>query len=74
MYIERQRCILLEVYKCLNQISPHYLRDMFEIKMMPYNLRNESNVILTNYIFIKYVRYIILYDGAALWNVLDKKL
>ena len=36
MYIERQRSILLEVYKCLNQISPRYLRDMFEIKMMPY--------------------------------------
>ena len=74
MYIERQRCILLEVYKCLNQIFPRYLRDMFEIKMMPYNLSNESIVILTNYIFIKYVRYIILYDGAALWNVLDKNL
>ena len=75
MYIERQRCILLEVYKCLNQISPQCdMFDMFEIKMMPYNLRNESNVILTNYIFIKYVRYIILYDGAALWNVLDKNL
>ena len=37
MYIERQRCILLEVDKCLNQISPRYLRDMFEIKVMPNN-------------------------------------
>ena len=24
MFIERQRCILIEVYKCLNQISPRY--------------------------------------------------
>ena len=74
MYIERQRSILLEVYKCLNQISPRYLRDMFEIKMMPYNLRNESIVILPKYNFIKYVKYSILYDGAALWNALDKKI
>ena len=73
MYIERQRSILLEVYKCLNQISPRYLHDMFEIKMMPYNLRNESIVILPKYNFIKYVKYSILYDGAALWNALDKK-
>ena len=75
MYIERQRCILLEVYKCLNQICPRYLRDMFEIKVMPYNLRNESIVIMQKYNFIKYVRYsIILYDGAALWNALDKRI
>ena len=74
IYSERQRSILLEVYKCLNQISPRYLRDMFEIKMMPYNLRNESIVILPKYNFIKYVKYSILYDGAALWNALDKKI
>ena len=74
MYVERQRCILLEVYKCLNQIWPRYLRDMFENKVMPYNLRNESIVIMPKYNFIKYVRYIILYDGAALWNALDKRI
>ena len=74
MYVERQRCILLEVYKCLNQICPRYLRDMFEIKVMPYNLRNESIVIMPKYNFIKYVRYSILYDGAALWNALDKRI
>ena len=51
MYIERQKCILLEVFKCLNQISPRYLHDMFEIKVMPYNLRNESIVILPKYNF-----------------------
>ena len=54
--------------------SPRYLRDMFEIKMMPYNLRNESIVILPKYNFIKSVKYSILYDGAALWNALDKKI
>ena len=74
MYIERQKCILLEVFKCLNQTFPRYLHNMFEIKVMPYNLRNESIVILPKYNFIKYVRYSILYDGAALWNALDKKI
>ena len=74
MYIERQRCILLKVYKCLNEISPRYLRDMFEIKVMSYNLHNESIVILPRYNFIKYVRYSILFDGAALWNAPDKKI
>ena len=40
---------------------------------MPYKLRNESIVIQPKYNFIKYVRYSILFDGAALWNALDKK-
>ena len=50
-----------------------FLRDMFKIKVMPYNLRNKSIVILPKFNFIKYVIYSILYDGAALWNALDKK-
>ena len=29
---------------------------------------------LQKYNFIKYVRYSILYDGAALWNALDKTI
>ena len=67
-------CILLEVYKCLNQISPRYLCDRFEIKVMSYNLRNESFVIIPKYNFIKYVRHSILYDGVALRNALDIKI
>ena len=55
MYIERQRCILLEVFKCLNQICPRYLRDMFEIKVIPYNLCNKGIVIMPKYTFIIYI-------------------
>ena len=72
-YIERRTCILLEVYKCLNQICPRYLRVLFVIKVMHYNLCNESIVILPKYNYIKYVRYSIKYDGAALWHARDEK-
>ena len=34
MYTERQRCILVEVYKCLNHISPPYLYDMFNVNVV----------------------------------------
>ena len=44
MYTERQRCILVEVYKSLNHISPPYLHDMFNVKDLPYGLRNDSIV------------------------------
>ena len=74
MYTERQRCILVEVYKCLNHISPPYLHDMFNVKDLPYSLRNDSIVALPKYNYIKYVKYSILYDGATLWNTLDKNI
>ena len=57
----------------MNQISPPYLYDMFKIKELHYDLRNDSITALPRYNFIKYVRYSILYDGATLWNALDKK-
>ena len=66
MDTERQRCILVEVYKCLNHISPPYLHDMFNVKDFPYGLRNDSIVALLRYNYIKYVKYSILYDGATL--------
>ena len=73
IFIERQRCILIEVYKCLNQISPPSLHDMFKIKELYYGLRNNSIIALPRYNFIKYEKYSMLYEGATLWNALDKK-
>ena len=39
MYTERQRCILGEVYTCLNHISLPYLDDMFDVEEFPCGLR-----------------------------------
>ena len=74
MYTERQRCILVEVYKCLNYISSPYLHDMFNVKDLPYGHRNDSIVALPMYNYIKHVKYSILYDGATLWSTLDKNI
>ena len=47
---------------------------MFNVKDLPYGLRNDSIVALPRYNYIKYVKYSILYDGATLWNTLDKNI
>ena len=73
MYTERQRCILVQVYTCLNHISPPFLHDMFNVKDLPHGLRNDSIVTLPKYNYIKHVNYSILYDAATLWSTLDKK-
>ena len=43
---------------------------MFNVKDLPYGLRNDSIVALRKYNYIKHVKYSILYDGATLWNTL----
>ena len=45
---------------------------MFKIKELHYGLRNDSIIALPRCNFIKYVKYSILYEGATLWNALDK--
>ena len=62
------------MYECLNHIPSPYLQDMFDVKDLPYGLRNDSTVALPKYNFIKHVIYSILYDGATLWNTLDKNI
>ena len=52
MYTEKQRCILVEVYKCLNHISPLYLNDMFDVKDLPYGFRNDGIVAQSKYNYI----------------------
>ena len=52
MYTEKQRCILVEVYKCLNHISSLYLHDMFDVKDLPYGFRNDSIVAQSKYNYI----------------------
>ena len=42
----------IEVYKCLNQISPPYLHEMFKIKELHYGLRNDSIIALPRYILL----------------------
>ena len=73
MYTERQRCILVEVYKCLNHISL-LIYTIFDVKDLPYGLRNDSIVALPKYNYNKHVKNSILYDGATLWNTLDKNI
>ena len=47
---------------------------MFNVKDLPYGLRNDSIVALPKYNYIKHVKYSILYDGATLWNTLNKNI
>ena len=50
LYVERQTCILQEVYKSIHDLGPRYVHDLFTIKDREYDYRN---VLKLNYLRIK---------------------
>ena len=40
LLIERQRAMLLEVYKCIHELGPRYRHDMFSQKSRAYDYRD----------------------------------
>ena len=64
------RCMAIEVYKCVNNMNPQYLNEMFILKKCPYDLRDNSLLErpaarLTNYGLKSFKSY-----GAKIWNLL----
>ena len=60
--------LMVEVYKCLNNISPPFTWDCFKQKNDPYNLRNTQLLELSKCRTKTYVLNTTLFKGAILWN------
>ena len=54
LYVERQRCILQEVYKSIHDLGPRYLHDLFTIKDREYDYRNVLKIELSTYKTVTY--------------------
>ena len=74
LYVQRLRCVLIELFKIIHKIGPMYLQDLCTIKYSHYNLRND---ILLDQSKCKTVRYGInsfRYQGAHAWNLLPNEI
>ena len=71
MYVQRLRCILLEVYKIVHTLGPSYLHDLVSVKELTYNTRKECLLIQPKYNSVKYGRNSFKYQGSKLWNSLS---
>ena len=49
LLIERQRAMLLEVYKCIHELGPRYRHGMFSQKSRAYDYRDPSILTLPKY-------------------------
>ena len=64
-------CLLpIEVYKCVNDLNPKYLNDMFTIKNCPYDFRDNSILERPKSNTTKYGLKSFRNYGTTIWNLL----
>ena len=73
LYVERQRYILLEVYKSIHDLGPTYLHDLFIIKKKEYDYRNALKIELSKYKTVTYGKNTLPVNGAKLFNSLGNE-
>ncbi len=44
----RSRTLTTEVYKAVNGMTPNYIQELFEVKEIPYSLRDPTRTIISN--------------------------
>lgn len=64
----------IEVYKCINGISPAYMSSMFQRDQHKYNVRSRYGLIQPNFRSIRYGYNTFGYLGAKIWNNLPNSI
>ena len=70
LHTQNLQILMVEVYKCLNNLSPLFTWDYFEQKNNPYYLRNAQLLELSKCRTKTYGLNTTLFKGALLWNKL----
>ena len=71
LHMSRLRCIASEAYKCINNISPVYLRDLVEIKQSNYTFRYQNTAKLPTVRTVTYGQRSFRFESARVWNSLS---
>ena len=74
LYIERLKRIALFVFKCINEIGPSSVHDLFTEKPLSFILRDPYKVKQPKVRTTKFGLHSLRYSGAALWNKLPSEL
>ena len=64
------RFIMIEVFKSLNMLNPVFMKDFFQEKLLPYNLRDSSKLILPCTKKSRFGTNSIHFKACVLWNSL----
>ena len=69
LYLKRIKNVLIEIFKICQHSCPAYLNDLFSIKDVSYDLRNEVSLQLPKFKSIKYGKNSLRYIGVQYWNM-----
>ena len=70
----RLRYLAIEVYRCVNNVNPAYLNELFTKHDIQYNLRDPFILYQPKFNTIKYGYRSFQYYGAKLWNALPVEI
>ena len=74
MHNIRLKKMVIYVYKCVSQIAPAYLHDMFKIKITPYEMRSSIMLEQPKVNTVNNGLLSFTYHGAKLWNQLPNEI
>ena len=74
LHMNRLRCIATETYKCINNMSPEYLRDLVEVKQTKYSFRYANAVKIPTVRTVTYGQRSFRFESARVWNSLPNEL
>ena len=66
--IYRLKFLAIEVFKCINDMNPVYINELFQMKYVPYHFRDSSRLTQNKFNTTTYGYRSFTYYGAKLWN------
>lgn len=74
LYLLRMKSMANEMYKCLNNISPEFLKNLFAVSEYPYELRGGKSLVQPVVDSTTFGLKSFRYEGAKLWNCLPSQI
>ena len=68
LLLSRLKSMVIEVYKCINQLNSEPLNELFEFKERNYDLRDPCKLVQPKFKRVVYGRNSFTYYGSHLWN------
>ena len=74
LYVSHMKTIAIEMFKCVKNIGPSFLRNIFTVQEQPYELRGGCKFIPPMVCTTTFGIYSFRYEGPKVWNNLPEYL
>ncbi len=74
LHLKRLKVIAIEVFKCMNNLNPSFMKEIFKRKENMYGLRDEHKLVHPSAITVTYGIKSFSYYGSHIWNLLPTNI